>query len=82
VTIWSLVTGTATYIQFPKHPDRGQLPTQVVFGFAANDIIGYAYRKDGRYFILAERHRSKDTIGVYDASEGYKLSRVGLFLPL
>ena len=23
VTIWSLVTGTATYIQFPVHPDRG-----------------------------------------------------------
>jgi hypothetical protein len=23
VTIWSLVTGSATYIQFPVHPDRG-----------------------------------------------------------
>ena len=23
VTIWSLVTGTATYIQYPLHPDRG-----------------------------------------------------------
>lgn len=23
VTVWSLVTGSATYIQFPIHPDRG-----------------------------------------------------------
>ncbi len=23
VTLWSLVTGSATHIQFPKHPDRG-----------------------------------------------------------
>lgn len=26
VTIWSLVTGTATYIQYPMHPDRGMSP--------------------------------------------------------
>ncbi|EJD52767.1 YVTN repeat-like/Quino protein amine dehydrogenase [Auricularia subglabra TFB-10046 SS5] len=58
VTIWSLVTGTATYIQFPKYPDKG-----------------WAFRKDGRYFILAERHKSKDTIGVYDAGDGYKIVR-------
>ncbi|KAG6336125.1 hypothetical protein ID866_2963 [Astraeus odoratus] len=58
ITIWSLVMGTATYIQFPIHPDRG-----------------YAFRSDARYFILAERHKSKDTIGVYDASSSYKLVR-------
>ncbi|KAG9006338.1 hypothetical protein FRB95_003399 [Tulasnella sp. JGI-2019a] len=58
VTIWSLVSGLATYIQFPKHPEKG-----------------YAFRKDGRYFILAERHKSKDTLGIYDAAEGYKLAR-------
>jgi hypothetical protein len=23
VTVWSLITGTATYIQYPLHPDRG-----------------------------------------------------------
>ncbi|KAH6916844.1 WD repeat-containing protein 8 [Coprinopsis sp. MPI-PUGE-AT-0042] len=58
VTVWSLVSGTATYIQHPIHPDRG-----------------YAFRSDGRYFVLAERHKSKDTLGVYDASESYKLVR-------
>ncbi|CAE6425362.1 unnamed protein product [Rhizoctonia solani] len=58
VTVWSLLDGTATYIQFPKHMDRG-----------------YTFRKDGRYFILAERHKSRDTIGVYDARDGYKVTR-------
>ncbi|KAG5647618.1 hypothetical protein DXG03_008971 [Asterophora parasitica] len=58
VTLWSLVTGAATYIQFPVHPDRG-----------------YAFRSDGRYFILAERHKSKETLGLYDASDSYKLVR-------
>ncbi|KAI0631635.1 WD repeat-containing protein 8 [Trametes polyzona] len=58
VTMWSLVTGAATYIQYPIHPDRG-----------------YAFRKDARYFVLAERHKSKDTLGVYDAHEAYRLVR-------
>lgn len=58
VTIWSLLTGAATYIQFPIHPDRG-----------------YAFRADAHYFILAERHKSKDTLGIYDASAGYRLVR-------
>jgi WD40 repeat protein len=58
VTAWSIVTGKASYMQFPIHPDRG-----------------YAFRSDGRYFILAERHKSKDTLGVYDAAESYKLVR-------
>ncbi|KAG8948606.1 hypothetical protein FRC04_009509 [Tulasnella sp. 424] len=58
VTIWSLITGLATYIQYPKHPDRG-----------------YAFRKDGRYLLLAERHKSKDTMGVYDTVDEYKLVR-------
>jgi WD repeat-containing protein WRAP73 len=31
---------------------------------------------DGRYFVLAERHKSKDTLGVYDALDAYKLARV------
>ncbi|KAF9015498.1 WD repeat-containing protein 8 [Cyathus striatus] len=57
-TLWSLVTGAATYIQYPVHPDRG-----------------YGFRSDGRYFVLAERHKSKETIGIYDASESYKLVR-------
>ncbi|KAJ7492739.1 quinon protein alcohol dehydrogenase-like superfamily [Mycena latifolia] len=58
VGVWSLITGTATYIQFPLHPDTG-----------------YAFRADGRYFVLAERHKSKDTIGVYDTASSYKLVR-------
>ncbi|KAI3615147.1 wd repeat-containing protein 8 [Moniliophthora roreri] len=58
VTIWSLVTGSSTYIQYPIHPDKG-----------------YTFRADGRYFVLAERHKSKDTLGLYDAAESYKLVR-------
>lgn len=42
--------------------------------------VGYTFRADGRYFVLAERHRSKDTLGVYDASDAYKLARVSPFL--
>ncbi|KAJ3565461.1 hypothetical protein NP233_g7617 [Leucocoprinus birnbaumii] len=61
VTLWSLVTATATYIQFPIHPDRG-----------------YAFRADGRYFILGERHKSKDTLGVYDTTQSFKLMRFKL----
>ncbi|KAF9270125.1 YVTN repeat-like/Quino protein amine dehydrogenase [Marasmius fiardii PR-910] len=58
ITVWSLVTGTSTYIQFPIHPDKG-----------------YTFRSDGRYFVLAERHKSKDTLGVYDAFDSFKLVR-------
>ncbi|KZV75494.1 YVTN repeat-like/Quino protein amine dehydrogenase [Peniophora sp. CONT] len=36
---------------------------------------GYAFRRDGRYFLLAERHKSKDTLGVYDTADSYKLVR-------
>ena len=39
--------------------------------------VGYAFRRDGRYFLLAERHKSKDTLGVYDTADSYKLVRVG-----
>ena len=38
--------------------------------------VGYAFRRDGRYFLLAERHKSKDTLGVYDTADSYKLVRV------
>ncbi|KAF9076159.1 WD repeat-containing protein 8 [Rhodocollybia butyracea] len=58
VTVWSLVTGTTTYIQFPVYPDKG-----------------YAFRADGRYFAMAERHKSHDMLGLYDASESYKVVR-------
>ena len=37
---------------------------------------GHAFRQDGRYFVLAERHKSKDTIGVYDAANSFSLARV------
>ena len=39
-------------------------------------LTGYAFRADSRYFVLAERHKSKDTLGVYDAHEAYRLVRV------
>jgi len=39
-------------------------------------MSGYAFRADGRYFVLAERHRSKDTLGLYDTAELFKLVRV------
>jgi hypothetical protein len=43
---------------------------------------GYAFRKDGRYFVLAERHKSKDTIGIYDVKEHFRLVRVSVLIPL
>jgi hypothetical protein len=52
----------ATYIQYPKYPDRG-----------------YAFHKDGHYFVLAERHKSRDMMGVYNSTAGYKLVRVSVF---
>ncbi|KIP11638.1 hypothetical protein PHLGIDRAFT_458424 [Phlebiopsis gigantea 11061_1 CR5-6] len=58
VTAWSLLTGTATHIQYPIHPDRG-----------------YAWSINGRYFVLGERHKSKDTLGVYDTHQSYRLVR-------
>ena len=45
-----------------------------------SNFTGYAFRSDGRYFVLAERHKSKDTLGVYDTAGSYKLVRV-CFLP-
>lgn len=41
-----------------------------------NALLAYAFRSDGRYFALAERHKSKDTIGIYDTQDSYKLVRV------
>lgn len=39
-------------------------------------LKGYTFRRDGRYFILAERHRSRDMLGVYDTADSYKQARV------
>ncbi|KAF8320268.1 WD repeat-containing protein 8 [Clavulina sp. PMI_390] len=36
---------------------------------------GYSFSPNGQYFILAERHKSRDTIGVYDVREEYKMLR-------
>ena len=83
VTVWSLTTGSATYIQFPIHPDKGESVLSVELFHWLDVSRGYCYRGDGRYFILAERHKSKDTIGVYDAADAYRLVKVSvrLFLP-
>lgn len=43
---------------------------------APSSFSGYCFRADGRYFLLAERHKSKDTIGLYDASDSYRMVRV------
>ena len=79
--MWSLVTGAATYIQYPIHPDRGMFHLHALQFLLLtrkrwNTDAGYAFRQDSRYFVLAERHKSKDTLGVYDAHEAYRLVRV------
>ena len=43
---------------------------------------GHAFRQDGRYFVLAERHKSKDTIGVYDTTNSFNLARVSVLRSL
>ncbi|PCH34697.1 YVTN repeat-like/Quino protein amine dehydrogenase [Wolfiporia cocos MD-104 SS10] len=58
ITLWSLVTGSATYIQNSIHPERG-----------------YDFRSDSHYLVVAERHKSHDTLGVYDATAAYRLVR-------
>ncbi len=57
VTIWSLLTKSSVYIQFPKHSDKG-----------------FAFRPDGRYLALLERHDAKDTVGIYNV-ENWSLSK-------
>lgn len=69
------MSGTVTYIQFPVHPDKGILLCSRC-PIRLNHHTGYAFRSDARYFVLAERHRSKDTLGIYDASDSFKLVRV------
>ena len=41
-----------------------------------SNTTGYTFRADGRYLILAERHKSKDTIGIYDTADSFKQARV------
>lgn len=70
------MTGTASYIQFPIFLDKGihlNHSSQSVF---MSFSTGFDFHADGRYFVLAERHKSKDMLGLYDASESYKLVRV------
>lgn len=64
------------------------IPTEVLETSVFSSMLGclliptgYTFRRDGRYFVLAERHKSKDTIGVYDAAEEYKLARVRFSRP-
>lgn len=75
VTIWSLVTGTATYIQYPSHSDSGEHLDRVICHLELN-WPGHDFSPDGRYLAVAERHRSKDSVGIYDALDSYKLARV------
>ncbi|CAB4377527.1 unnamed protein product [Rhizophagus irregularis] len=36
---------------------------------------GYDFRKDGRYFVLAERRDGKDYLGVYDCDNSFKMMK-------
>ena len=78
------------HIPFPKYPDKGAQPTvrasrnisffiHILFYV---HIIGYAFRHDGRYFVLSERYKSKDMLGVYDTADFYKQARVRIYLNL
>ncbi|KAJ3294247.1 WD repeat-containing protein wrap73 [Borealophlyctis nickersoniae] len=58
ITVWSLTTKDAYYIQYPKFSDRG-----------------YSFRKDGKYFALAERKDCKDYISIYDCEDWVLLKR-------
>jgi hypothetical protein len=42
---------------------------------------GYAYRRDGKYFAVAERVDGKEYLGIYDA-RSWTLLEVGVALPL
>jgi hypothetical protein len=39
-------------------------------------FLGYDFRKDGRYFVLAERRDGKDYLGVYDCDNSFKMIKV------
>ena len=48
VTVWSLLTGSATYIQYPVHPDRGMFRRYQV------DVpVRYVNVKDTRFEVMA-----------------------------
>lgn len=42
-------------------------------------IQGYDFRKDGRYFVLAERRDGKDYLGVYDCDNSFKMMKVSFY---
>lgn len=37
---------------------------------------GHAYRQDRRYFAVAEKHKGKESLAIYDAGDRYNLVRV------
>jgi hypothetical protein len=37
---------------------------------------GHAYRHDRRYLAIAEQHKGKETLAIYDAGDMYNLIRV------
>jgi WD40 repeat protein len=52
--------------------------TAIHIQYPVHSDSAYTFRADGRYFALAERHKSKDTLGVYDALNDYNLVRVSV----
>jgi hypothetical protein len=45
-----------------------------------NDFLfdtGHAYRHDRRYLAIAEQHKGREVLAIYDAGDMYNLIRVG-----
>lgn len=39
-------------------------------------MLGHSYRQDRRYFAVAEKHKGKESLAIYDAGDQYNLVRV------
>ena len=74
LAIWNLSTGNASYVQYPKSSSSGFCPCSPTW---VRLMKGHSYSSDSRYLAIAEKHSSKDYIGVYDSQAGYSLLRVG-----
>jgi hypothetical protein len=42
----------------------------------AHSMLGHSYRQDRRYFAVAEKHKGKESLAIYDAGDQYNLVRV------
>ncbi|KAJ3548329.1 hypothetical protein NMY22_g1298 [Coprinellus aureogranulatus] len=65
VTLWSLVTGSATYIQYPVYPDKGRIAT-IHFPLPTSSIASFALSPTGT------------CVAVWDSPLEYKLCILSL----